>query len=338
MIYLTNFWTFIITCGLLAVIYMIVFTKAWTGTRYKVVVALIALLLAANVNYFVGEIGYGKYVEEYYKNATYHNVSTSYLEAWSSVNSVGTSVGDLCFCEAHWILAFYFFKVAKNMPRRLSKAEKKEQPKSYRCLYIIGVLINAIFPIAEGVFYLITALELSENGNPKILFMELGVLMPILVGLLQIVSGTMLIWAVLSIRSYLKSQGDDGEQINLWTLLVHASSFALFLIGSTANTVLYSIEVVKYTEKTYINYLVANTFMQYCSFLSQCLLCVFFWQMSTKEPDPEPAEESESGEVQTESWDEDAELQARIWNSYLRERHGIESTVRCSTVSARRSV
>jgi len=49
-------------------------------------------------------------------------------------------------------------------------------------------------------------------------------------------------------------------------------------------------------------------------FISQCLLCVTFIVMNT----PELETETESGEILVEEFDEDAELQARIWNAFMR--------------------
>ena len=41
----------------------------------------------------------------------------------------------------------------------------------------------------------------------------------------------------------------------------------------------------------------------------------------------EEPEDSDDGEVETASWDDDAELQARIWNGFLREIKGIADSV-----------
>lgn len=49
-------------------------------------------------------------------------------------------------------------------------------------------------------------------------------------------------------------------------------------------------------------------------FISQCLLCVTFIVMNT----PELERETEAGEIRVEEFDEDAELQARIWNAFMR--------------------
>ena len=61
---------------------------------------------------------------------------------------VGTLVADLCFNEAHWILAFFYFKMAKNMPRVINE----EQIKSYKLLYWLGVAFNAVMPIFFATF------------------------------------------------------------------------------------------------------------------------------------------------------------------------------------------
>jgi len=68
------------------------------------------------------------------------------------------------------------------------------------------------------------------------------------------------------------------------------------------------------------------------SFLSQCLLCAIFWQLSTPlEIDEDTTEtETEFVEVHVEEFDEEAELQARIWNNFLRSVKGITASIRAS--------
>ena len=65
--------------------------------------------------------------------------------------------------------------------------------------------------------------------------------------------------------------------------------------------------------------------MMIISFFSQCLLCVIFWQLGTI-VDEITDNESSTVSIQVEEFDEEAELQRRIWNGFTRELHGIEDT------------
>ena len=63
---------------------------------------------------------------------------------------------------------------------------------------------------------------------------------PIIVGVLQIVSGFILIWSVLKIRSFMNARfadGYGGRMINLKTLLLHSSTFFLFAVSVLVNTI-----------------------------------------------------------------------------------------------------
>jgi hypothetical protein len=50
------------------------------------------------------------------------------------------------------------------------------------------------------------------------------------------------------------------------------------------------------------------------NFVSQCLLVVIFWPLGTKEEVEQEIEDTEA--VYLETFDNEAELQARIWNQF----------------------
>lgn len=66
---------------------------------------------------------------------------------------IGSSMADLTFSEAHWIFAFYFLKIAKNIPLVIEDSQSShassEKPKDFTKLYWIGITANAIFPLGE---------------------------------------------------------------------------------------------------------------------------------------------------------------------------------------------
>ena len=67
------------------------------------------------------------------------------------------------------------------------------------------------------------------------------ILVTIGVGLIQIVSGAVLIWAVFKIRKFLKSSGEVVQQVNIRTLVLHSSTFVLFAFSIALNTIFYVI-------------------------------------------------------------------------------------------------
>lgn len=130
-----------------------------------------------------------------------------------------------------------------------------------------------------------------------------------------IVSGSILISAVFSIRSYLSSLGEDGADINLKTLIIYSLAFGLFLVGyvlDSAFSINFWMHFDKQTnyEKQAKEYYIAELISLTFTFVSQCLLCVIFWKMNEKEESEQaPSEESEIySEPLAQSWDEDASL------------------------------
>ena len=63
---------------------------------------------------------------------------------WDCIIAILDSVADAGFGEAHWLLAMFYLKLAKNMPRLL--ANEFDKLKSYKVLLWIGVILNALFP------------------------------------------------------------------------------------------------------------------------------------------------------------------------------------------------
>lgn len=47
------------------------------------------------------------------------------------VSISGETLGDVCFNEAHWLLAFFYFKLVKNLPRVLSGVEEEDELPQY---------------------------------------------------------------------------------------------------------------------------------------------------------------------------------------------------------------
>ena len=64
---------------------------------------------------------------------------------WAYVNGVSNLLGNVFLSEGHWLLAFYYFKIAKNMPKIING--QPELTKSYVPLYWFGIAANALLPI-----------------------------------------------------------------------------------------------------------------------------------------------------------------------------------------------
>ena len=142
-------WALIVPSALLLPVYAVTFYKVWNGSRFKLVLVLITLLSGAAISFLVSGIGqYGQLL--YIENDSNVNPFT-----WEVILAVGIGVGNFCFNTAHWLLAFFYFKMVKNMPRVANN--QTTQVKDYRLLYWLGLVFNTVPPLAYGIFFAIVS-------------------------------------------------------------------------------------------------------------------------------------------------------------------------------------
>ena len=67
------------------------------------------------------------------------------------------------FCQSHWILAVFYFKIAKNMPAVIERGKKAA--KDYKTLYRIGLAANTILPILACVTWIGLAYSYYVKDN-----------------------------------------------------------------------------------------------------------------------------------------------------------------------------
>ena len=89
-------------------LYAWTFHRVWHGSKYTLVLVLNTLLFVANIGYFVLGIG------EYGVNVAYTN-DPDELFMWNCIVGGGLTVANICFGEAHWLLAIFYLKMAYNM-------------------------------------------------------------------------------------------------------------------------------------------------------------------------------------------------------------------------------
>lgn len=125
-----------ITTSILIVLATTTLYKVIKGTRFKEALWIVSLILMANIGYFIN-------------NVAFYKVLVNFSFKSGLFVAIGLMVGDLGFNISHWLFAWYQFKVAKNMPKVITG---KGKTKSYRALYLIGLVPNILFPVCEGVF------------------------------------------------------------------------------------------------------------------------------------------------------------------------------------------
>ena len=146
----------------------------------------------------------------------------------------------------------------------------------------------------------------------------------------EIVSGCILVWSVFKIRAFMLATQTKTYVLNVKSMCLHASSFGLYTLSLAVFTVFQARYLFDPSKEAAKASQLSQIAMFIFSFFSQCLLCVIFLQVNTKTETTETKEDEESSSavtIKVEDFDEDAELQARIWNSFTRAVHGVRNTV-----------
>ena len=89
---------------------------------------------------------------------------------------------------------------------------------------------------------------------------------------------------MLTIKKYL-SADKNSQVVNIKTLLLQSAAFLLFLVSITVFGVAYTLYTVTEGNNDFFYkfFFVSEIALQTCSFLSQCLICVIFTQLSEKQ-------------------------------------------------------
>lgn len=158
------------------------------------------------------------------------------------------------------------------------------------------------------------------------------------VGLGQVASGIVLVWSINKVRNFLK-KSESSEQLNLRTMLFHSLAFIphlLLVVAYYATQLMYFFVTVSssdsdkqaFFEKLSFDTVIASIFVQ---FIVSCLLCAIFWQLSNEDETEEQEEEDEEEDpgmrltaIEIEAFDQETELQAKMWNQFMRDREDSE--------------
>lgn len=118
-----------------------------------------------------------------------------------------------------------------------------------------------------------------------------------------------------NIRKYLRLT-TDGDQLSTSTLLLHLLAFGSFLFSIVILLIAYTIYLAAPNFAwTFDLYMFVNIIWVSAAFFSQILLCTIFWLLS----EPEKVVASpDTPEVQYGAINEEATVQARVWNSFLK--------------------
>lgn len=143
-----------------------------------------------------------------------------------------------------------------------------------------------------------------------------------LVGFCQITSGIILVIGVLNINRFF-TERNAKDFINTAMLLRHASAFGLYLFSVFLYYGGHTLHSIDSSNNTLWNIFLMGGICGYIGGLvAQLFLCAIFWDLGKKVKPVKPGiagiDEEDIIEITEDVFDEDAELQANIWNSLVR--------------------
>ena len=200
--FLVDIWMMILPSVLLLPMYAWTFFKVYVGSRFTIVLVMIALLFAGNVGNIVQGIGqYGVMLHHQRDNE-------ETIFKWDCISGGGMTLANLCFNESHWMLAVFYFKMAQNMPRVIAN-NPADPLRSYSVLSWIGLVLNAVFPVALGVSFMLVCYYKYNTGD-KQWADELASYTATGTYCGQIISGCLLVWSVFRVSSYMRARQITG--------------------------------------------------------------------------------------------------------------------------------
>lgn len=174
--------------------------------------------------------------------------------------------------------------------------------------------------IISGFSYYFLFKYSSNHGKLASIFSTTLTVCQLLLGLLLIVSGVILVTTVVAIRQFYKKR-NAADAVDTGALVRHAIAFGLFLIAAVefnlANTLS---NIFPYSLPMVYFYLYSLPFYAVTSFVSQVLLCTILWSLGTDLTRAQTPDSSVRSiyTVSVASFDEDAVLQASMWNALVR--------------------
>lgn len=123
--------------------------------------------------------------------------------------------------------------MAKNVPRVFAGGNAL----NYDISFWVGVVANAVFPLCQTIFILIENEKLYNYNKDVAGAISTCVVVSVAAtGFNQVVSGIMLNWAIWRVQKTIKETNVNIGRFDIKMLLIHATSFILFLVSCIVST------------------------------------------------------------------------------------------------------
>ena len=184
-------------------------------------------------------------------------------------------------------------------------------------------MLFPILEVFEAQYFVDEYVTGKQEGKFLIVY---AVICPNVTLCLQALSGVLMIHGVIKIKQ-------NFTEYKTCAMVIHAAAFGFFLLSVLLLGIASLIFTFNSTLKTQYIYAWASIIYIYMSFISQVLLCMIFWKIGGKKEEQVEVEDTETGqdeeqpivEIKVENYDEKDEIQARIWQYFVREAKGLNS-------------
>jgi Na+/H+ antiporter NhaD/arsenite permease-like protein len=127
--------------GLMILLYSATITRIMTGSKYKLLSALVAMLLISNTStIFLAFSNLQLFVRE------------DYCKTYIWMLGIAVAVQDLTFSISHHILAFQYKKISVEIPKKIKRMQLKAKYKRNQMIHFwVLFAMNTLFPLLEAV-------------------------------------------------------------------------------------------------------------------------------------------------------------------------------------------
>jgi hypothetical protein len=271
------------------------------GNRNKWLLLLVSLLLLANISLLL--LGYST-------RALFIKGKDSLFLLGMLGSSLGLEFVNMTV--SHYLLAAKYYTMVRNVPAKLDGKPEVPMTSCEKATFWTLLIMAIIFPASWGVaeFLFRRANIYFDRKQTKFVTMLFN-FSAYMTGFIQIITGIVLVSSVFRIKRIFRERNAENY-INSGMLLRHASAFGLYLVAAVVYFSFWTaVSMAPFDEKLYNIFLCVSASFFVAQFISEILLCTIFWSLGTAVPEPVIKEE-ESPEVV--NFDEDAELQAGMWN------------------------
>lgn len=113
---------------------------------------------------------------------------------------------------------------------------------------------------------------------------------------------------------FLNIQEHGRDKTDLKAIFVHLGAFGLYLLSAVITVAVVALQGFGVIQKYGTVYYIADHVTLLFSFVSQLLVCVIFVVLSR----PDEIVEEQEASIEVQEFDDDAELQTRMWAQFIR--------------------